>query len=74
MSEVNIGSQTLIWDFRFPIKGATFNKFARDIVKPGIYKGMTISFTGDTVFVDAGKIFINCKKKILLFTLVLMFS
>lgn len=61
MSEVNIGSQTLIWDFRFPIKGATFNKFARDIVKPGIYKGMTISFTGDTVFVDAGKIFINCK-------------
>lgn len=61
MSETNIGSQTLVWDFRFPIKGATFNKFARDTIKPGVYKGMTISFTGDIVFVDGGKIFINCK-------------
>lgn len=60
MSEIDIGSQTHIWDFRYPIKGATFNKFARDTIKPGIYKGMTISFSGDIVFVDAGKIFINC--------------
>lgn len=60
MSENNIGSQSQTFDFRLPIKAAKFNRILRSIHKPGVYKGMTLSFTGSTVFVDAGSIFINC--------------
>lgn len=61
MSEINIGSQSQTFDFRLPIKAAKFNRLLRSINKPGVYKGMTLSFTGSTVIVDMGSVLINCK-------------
>lgn len=60
MSTVNQGSQTLVYDFRYPAKGRDFNKISRDIQRPGIYKGLTISYSGNNVFISAGKGYLNC--------------
>lgn len=60
MSEINTGSQTHLFDYRLPIKGSKFNKLLRSIQKPGVYKGMTLSFSGSTVFIQPGSIFLNC--------------
>lgn len=61
MSENNLGSQSHVFDFRLPIKASRFNRLLRSIHKPGVYKGLTLSFSGSTVFVSAGSIFINCE-------------
>lgn len=61
MGITNSGSQTLIFDFRYPAKGATFGRLNRDVIKPGIYKGMNISFIGQEVFVNEGKVAIKNK-------------
>ncbi len=60
MSINNQGSQTLIYDFRYPAKGRDFNKISRDVQRPGIYKGLTISYSGNNVFISAGKGYLNC--------------
>lgn len=60
MGITNQGSQTHLFDFRTPAKGRDFNKLNRDTIKPGIYKGLNISFSGNEVFISAGKILINC--------------
>jgi len=56
----NQGSQTLVYDFRYPAKGRDFNKISRDVQRPGIYKGLTISYSGNNVFISSGKAYINC--------------
>lgn len=60
MGIVNAGSQFFSFAFHAPTKGAEFNKLNRDILRPGVYKGMNLSFSGNTVFVSEGKILINC--------------
>lgn len=60
MSEYNIGSQSQTFDFRLPIKASKFNRILRSITKPGVYKGLTLSFSGFTVIVDSGSALFNC--------------
>lgn len=43
MSATNRGNQVLAFDYKHPAKGANFNYLLRGIVKPGIYKGATLS-------------------------------
>jgi hypothetical protein len=59
-TNVNSGSQIVNFDFRHPTKGKDFNRINRDTIKPGIYKGLTVSFSGNSVFVSSGKSAINC--------------
>ena len=60
MGITNEGSQVLVYDFRYPAKGRDFNKVSRDVVRPGVYKGLNISYSGNDVFISAGKCYINC--------------
>lgn len=59
-SIINKGSQSITFDFKQPAKGQEFNKLTRDIIKPGVYKGLSINFAGNTVSVLPGKAVINC--------------
>ncbi len=45
MSIINLGNQTVTFDFKQPLQGKEFNKLLRGIVKHGIYQGGAVSFT-----------------------------
>lgn len=60
MGVINQGSQTIVWDFRYPAKGKDFNRDKRDIIRPGIYRGLDLSFVGNSVFVSNGVAVLNC--------------
>jgi len=47
-TSTNLGSQKLSFDFKEQLKGSEFNKLLYNIVKPGVYKGLTLSKVSDT--------------------------
>lgn len=60
MSNVNLGNQELLWDFRAPATSAGFNRLLRHLIKPGVYKGGTVNIvTGTTVQILPLEAFIN---------------
>jgi len=60
MGIVNQGSQTITFDFKLPAKGSTFNKLNRDVIQPGIYSGLKISYVGNNVFISEGTVVFDC--------------
>lgn len=59
-TNINQGSQYITFDYRHPAKGVDFNRLGRNIWKPGIYSGLTISFSSNQVFISPGTAVINC--------------
>lgn len=48
MAIVNKGSQEITFDYKEPTKSEEFNKLLRAIIKPGFYKGGTLSVLNNT--------------------------
>lgn len=61
MGIVNQGSQTITFDFKLPAKGSTFNKLNRNVLQPGIYSGLKITYVGNNVFIGTGSVVLNCE-------------
>lgn len=61
MGITNQGSQTITFDFKLPAKGSTFNKLNRNVLQPGIYSGLKITYVGNNVFISTGSVVLNCK-------------
>lgn len=69
MSAENKGNQTIIFDFKHPAKARDFNKYIRNVIKPGVYDGATISVVGgwgvsSTIQVAPFTIVVNDKEDI----------
>lgn len=47
MSIINQGAQKISFDYKEPLKGSEFNKTLRDLAKPGIYQGGTLTRIDD---------------------------
>ncbi|HPL02006.1 MAG TPA: hypothetical protein PLE59_00655, partial [Bacteroidales bacterium] len=45
MGNINYGNQVIIWDYKYPARGADFSVSLKHTLKPGVYYGGTI--TGD---------------------------
>lgn len=45
MGNINYGNQVIIWDYKYPARGADFSVSIKHTLKPGVYYGGTI--TGD---------------------------
>lgn len=43
MSSVNLGTQKIIFSYKYPAKGSDFSKYLRNIIKAGIYSGGALS-------------------------------
>jgi len=57
----NKGTQALSIDFKAPAKGREFNKLLHNIIKPGVYKGLTVSIdTANKINIAPGYAFLNC--------------
>lgn len=55
MGGTNYGSQTIVFNYKYPAKGRDFSKFLRGIIKPGVYSGFAVTKTGDnTVSIATG--------------------
>lgn len=39
MGNIDLGVQTILWNYQNPATSASFNRLARSIFKPGVYKG-----------------------------------
>jgi hypothetical protein len=48
MGNINIGSQDVLWHFRYPVVGIHNQKALRDIIDEGIFKGMEVSILEST--------------------------
>jgi len=50
MSIINVGQQTIGWDFKHQLKGSKFNTILKGLIKPGIYSGGALSIdTGNEI-------------------------
>jgi len=57
----NKGTQVLTFDFKAPAKGREFNKLLHNIIKPGVYKGLTVTIdTANKINIAPGYAFLNC--------------
>jgi len=61
MGIINQGSQSITFDYKLPAKGSYFNKLNRNVIRPGIYSGLKLSYVGNNVFVSKGTSIINCQ-------------
>lgn len=60
MSNVNLGDQEILYDFRQPATSAGFNRLLRHLIKPGVYKGGVVNIvTGTTVQILPLEAFLN---------------
>lgn len=59
MSNINQGLQFVTFDFKHKAKGYDFNRLNREVLKPGVYKGMSLSFTANDLIISSGNILIN---------------
>lgn len=59
-SQFNKGSQIITWDFKNPAKARYFDRLNRNVIKPGVYSGLTINFAGHTVSLSSGTAVLNC--------------
>jgi len=65
MGTLDQGTQTIIWDYKYPAKGSDFSKSWKHTFKPGVYYGGTITADGSnnaviaplTVFIEADSIY-----------------
>lgn len=60
MSNVNQGSQVITFDYKLPAKGSSFARLNRNVIRPGIYSGLNITYVGNNVFISTGTIISNC--------------
>lgn len=59
-TNVNRGSQKLLFDFRHPIKGSEYNYLLRHLIKPGVYRGLELTIAAaNTVIVSPGDAFFH---------------
>lgn len=60
MGFVNQGSQYITFDFKHKAKGYDFNRLNRNILRKGIYRGMSISYSGNDVLISTGSVLFDC--------------
>lgn len=60
MGFVNQGSQYITFDFKHKAKGYDFNRLNRNILRKGIYRGMSISYSANDVLVSTGSVLFDC--------------
>lgn len=66
MSTVNLGAQTITFDYKEPAKSVDFNELLRDLLRPGVYKGGNLSITktftvdgNNEISIDPFHLFLN---------------
>lgn len=60
MSSTNVGAQRLLLKFKQEATTSIFNQYLRNIIKPGIYKGLTLTNpSGNNITISSGKMWIN---------------
>lgn len=60
MGFVNQGSQYITFDFKHKAKGYDFNRLNRNVLRKGIYRGMSISYSGNDVLISTGSVLFDC--------------
>jgi len=53
MSITNLGNQHTIFEYKSPATGAEFSQFCRNVLKPGIYSGGTVTASGNDLTLAA---------------------
>jgi len=59
MSVVNLGNQTLTFDYMQPGKAEEFNQLLRGTIKPGIYSGAECTYDSNIITIPAFRAFLN---------------
>jgi hypothetical protein len=60
MGFINQGSQFITFDFKHKAKGSDFNKLNRNVIRPGIYSGLKITYVGNNILISTGISVFNC--------------
>jgi len=63
MSNINKGNQSIVFDFKHPLKGSEFNKLFKGIFQPGIYEGGELTNIGNEVYISPFSALINCDEE-----------
>ena len=62
MSNINEGSQDILWKFRFDVTGIHNHRALKDIILPGIFSGMELTVDNTTdITIGAGAVILNGK-------------
>jgi len=59
MSSINLGGQSIVFDFKQDASAEGFNALLRGIVKPGVYSGGAVTYLGNTISIAAFKAVFN---------------